>query len=291
LAGRIERRRHRLRYAETAFRRAIELRPGLVEAHRELIYLFGVQLRRREVDAQFKALSRLTPLSHHDLFTWGLTHFTVWGPDIVADLESFIQTDPEDRHSRLALAELLLDAPDMENRAKRALEPLPAGDPEATALRIELKFNHGRIDEALAMLKHAPAGHRRLARIRGRVALLRGDHAAAIQHFHQASSEEPYDRVSLSELGKALVLIGNRAAAEPYLTRARQLDDVYNLINRVSRPNQENQAPDLTQLGRTCEAAGLRDEARGWYMLAISREPLNLEAQQALPRLRDAITP
>jgi len=113
MAGRIERQHHRLRHAEAAFRRAVELEPGMVQAHKELVYLFGMQLRRREVDAEFKALSRLTPLSHHDLFTWGLTHFTIWGPDIAADLESFIQADPEDRYSRLALADLLLDAPDM----------------------------------------------------------------------------------------------------------------------------------------------------------------------------------
>jgi len=290
MSGRIERQHHRLRHAEAAFRRAVELKPRMVEAHKELVYLFGMQLRRREVDAEFKALSRLTPLSHHDLFTWGLTHFTVWGPDIAGDLESFIQADRNDRYSRLALADLLLDTPGMESRVEQTLEPLPDSDPEATALRIELKLNHGRISDAIALLEEAPAGHPRLARIRGRVALMRGDHAAAIRHFRHALSEEPYDRVSLSELGKALLLEGDGATAQSYLTRVKRLDDVYNLINRVSRPNQENQAPDLTQLGRACEAAGLRDEARGWYMLAISRQPLDSEAQQALHRLRDVTT-
>ena len=57
---------------------------------------------------------------------------------------------------------------------------------------------------------------------------------------------------------------------------------MYNLINRVRKPSEENQAPDLTQLGRTCEAAGLLDEARGWYLLAIGRDPLDAESQQAL---------
>jgi tetratricopeptide (TPR) repeat protein len=94
--------------------------------------------------------------------------------------------------------------------------------------------------------------------------------------------------VSLSELGKALLLTGDKSVAEGYLARARRLDDVYNLINRVRRPGLENQATDLTQLGRTCEAAGLVDEARGWYLLAIGRDPLNTEAQQALRRLREA---
>jgi tetratricopeptide (TPR) repeat protein len=291
MAGRIERQRHRLRYAEAAFRRAIELQPRMVEAHKELIYLFGMQLRRHEIDAEFKALGRLTPLSHHDLFTWGLTHFADWGPDVAGDLESFIAADPIDRQSRLALAELLLDAPDAESQVERALEPLPPSDLEATALLIELRLNHGRIDLAMAMLESVKASHPSIARIRGRVALLRGDRGAAIAAFKGALSNEPYDRVSLSELGKALTLQGDISAAREYLARAKRLDDVYNLINRVSRSDQENQRHDLTRLGRACEAAGLSEEARGWYMLAISRQPLDTEAQQALRRLRGATTP
>jgi tetratricopeptide (TPR) repeat protein len=175
----------------------------------------------------------------------------------------------------------------MESRVERTLEPLPDTDLEATALRIDLRLNHGRIDEAMAMLKDAPAGHSGLARLRGRAALIGGDRAAAIRHFQDALSEEPYDRVSLSELGKALLLAGDKSSAERYLARARCLDDVYNVINRVRQPSQENQGPDLTQLGRACEAAGLLDEARGWYLLAIGRDPLDAVAQRALQRMRE----
>jgi tetratricopeptide (TPR) repeat protein len=152
-------------------------------------------------------------------------------------------------------------------------------------LRIELRLNQGRVDEAMELLESAPGDDRRLARVRGRVALMRHDHKAAIRHFQDALTEEPYDRASLTDLGKSLLLSGNKPAAETYLARARRLDDVYNLFNWVRRPDQENQPSDLTEFGRTCEAAGLIDEARGWYLLAIGRDPLNTEAQQALQRL------
>ncbi len=287
MAGRLERHKHRLRRAEAAFRRAIELEPGMVRAHKELVYLFGMQLRRAEVDTEFKALSRLAPLTHHDLFTWTISHFTIWSPDIADDLESFIKADSDDRHSRLALAKLLIDMPEMKDRVERALEPLPGSDLDATALRVELNLNHGHIDEAIAMLQKSPAGGAGLERIRGRAALMSGDHRAAIDHFRNALSAEPYDRVSLADLGKALSLVGDQAAASSYLTRARRLDDVYNLINRVRQPGRENQTADLTELGIKCEAAGLRDEARGWYLLAIGRDPLDAEAQRALQRLRE----
>ena len=175
LTGRIQRQRNHTREAEAAFRRALASAPRLIEAHRELIYLLGLQLRRREVDAEFKTLSRLTPLTHHELYTWGLTHFNFLhdflSRDTADHLQAFITADPEDRHSRLALASLLLKSPEMEGLVERTLEPLSPSDPEAMALRIELKLEHGQIDAAVAMLQDAPAGDRHLSRIRGRIAL------------------------------------------------------------------------------------------------------------------------
>jgi len=287
MAGRIERERHRLRRAEAAFRQALAIDPRLIAAHKELIYIFGIQLRRREIDEEFKALSRLTPLTHHDLFTWGLTHFTDWEPGIANDLDEFIQADPEDRFSRLALAALLFDRPEMASRVEKVLDPLPGSDPDAQALRVEFKLSHGQVDEAVSLLEGAPDHHPHLALLLGRVAMMKGDRQAAIRHFKEALSGEPHDRVCLSELGKALVLSGDKKAAEGYLARAKRLDDVYNLINRVRKPNQENRSTDLAQLGRACEAAGLLDEARGWYSLAITRDPLDSNAQRGLHRLRN----
>ena len=291
LAGRIDRQRNRMPAAESAFRKAIALDPRLIEAHRELIFLLGMQLRRREVDAEFKTLARLAPLSHHELFTWGLTHFTVWVRDSAEKLEAFIRADPNDRDSRLSLATFYLKSPDLQSRVEPTLEPLASSDPEATALRVELKLDQGLVDEAVAMLDLAPAGHPSLASIRGRLALIRGNHTAAIAHFQDALSQEPYDRAALSALGKALLLKGDKSAAQGYLDQVKRLDEVYNLLNGINRPERENQPADLIQLARACEAATLTDEARGWYLLAIGRDPLNAEAQQALRRLRATDTP
>jgi tetratricopeptide (TPR) repeat protein len=285
MAGRIERKTNRVRFAEAAYRKAVALDPGMVRAHKELVYILGMQLRRHELDAEFKVLSRLTQLDYHDLFTWCLTHFSAWGPDIAKDLELFIAADPLDRNSRLALALLLCDEPATQSRVEEILEPLPPSDADAAAIRIEVKLNNGRIDEALAMLGDTPADDLRLERLRGRAALLKGDAAVAIGHFQKALSAEPYDRVSLAELGRALLLAGDNAGAEKCLSRVKRLDEVYNLVNQISNPDKEKQAPDLGRLGRACEAAGLLDEARGWYELAFQRDPLDSAARTALHRL------
>src|SRR5262249_57787702 len=124
--------------------KALAINPRFVEARRELIYVLGMQLRRREVDAEFKLLARLKPLTHRELYVWGLTHFnSLRSPgagDASDHLQAFIAADPEDRSSRLALAATLLTSPEMENVVEQTLAPLPASDPEAIALRVELKL-------------------------------------------------------------------------------------------------------------------------------------------------------
>ena len=76
------------------------------------------------------------------------------------DLDGFIKADPEDRYSRLAVVELLLERPEVESYITRILEPLPDSDPDALALRINLAFNLGRFDEAERLL----ARRRRITR-------------------------------------------------------------------------------------------------------------------------------
>jgi tetratricopeptide (TPR) repeat protein len=291
LAGRIERQRNRVPAAEALFRKALVCDPGLIGAHKELIYILHLQLRRREVDAQFKALSRFTALSHHELLTWALSHFSAWVLDSAPQLEAFIRGDPQDRFSRLSLATVYLNTSGTESRVEETLKPLPRSDPLAETLRAELLLKNGRVDDAAKLLANARGDDPQLARIRGRVAFMHQDFKAAVRHYQEVVTKEPYDRVSLSELGRSLLQTRDKSDAESYMTRARYLDELYNLTNGVRRSDQENQPSDLTQFGRTCEAAGLLEEALGWYKLAIYRDPLNTEAQAAVRRLGAATGP
>jgi hypothetical protein len=115
--------------------------------------------------------------------------------------------------------------------------------------------------------------------------MLQHDSAAAVKHFRLALSDEPYDRISSSELARALILDGKAAEAEAYAIRARRLDEVYKLVIRIRSADKEDVAPDLTRIGSACAAANLTDEARHWYALAVTRDPLDAQAQQGLFRL------
>src|SRR5207302_913715 len=79
------------------------------QPHRELIYIYGMQMRRADIDAQFRALSRLTSLTYDQVFLWSLSRGVTWEPSEVASiLGGFVAADPGDRPSRLALAATLV---------------------------------------------------------------------------------------------------------------------------------------------------------------------------------------
>ncbi len=59
IAGQIERRRNRVRYAERALLAAVRLDPSLALAHRELIRIYGVQVRRAEFNREFEVLAAI----------------------------------------------------------------------------------------------------------------------------------------------------------------------------------------------------------------------------------------
>ena len=106
LIGQTELRRNRAKDSESAFLKALELDPTLVQAHRELIFIYGMQLRRNDLKEQFRALSELTELTYDNVFHWCLLRNCLWEPGEVAQtLSAFLEADPSDRQSRLALAD------------------------------------------------------------------------------------------------------------------------------------------------------------------------------------------
>lgn len=287
-AGQIELRRNRVRTAEAFFLQALALDSGLIQAHRELIYIYGMQLRRSEIDAQFRVLSTLTALTYQDAFLWGLTRTTDWQiEEIVATLRRYVAADPNDRASRIALAENLIRQ-DNTDEFNRVVACLPANDPDVLALRVELALNQGNANEAKTLLSQGPADDPDLARYRGDLALRQRDWPTAAHDFRIALSSNPDDRKALFGLGSALRGLGQPDEAEPVLRRARDLERLETLLKQASTSRARTDPKLPIAIGAAYETLGHHSQAITWYQLALKHDPFEPEAQRALHRLSTA---
>ena len=282
MAGQVELRRHRARFAEQYFRKALQLNPKLVQAHRELIYILGHQLRRTELNAEFLALSQLTELTFDNVFHWCLMRTALWEPSTaLKELLLFVETDPEDRWSRLAIADNYRRMGLIDD-AETAIAPLPDSDLDALAIRVMLAIDRHQDDKAEQLLASGPAGDPTLAKLRGRSALARRDAPSALRCFQVAYAHAPDDRDALLGLVNALTMVGDDKSAAPLRETAKNFELLNSLVQRAAIPNERENPKLLRDLGAACAAAGRDPEARGWYRLAIARDPLDIESQQAL---------
>lgn len=286
MEGQVELRRGRLRLAERHFRRALELDPKIVQAKRELIYIYGQQLRRREMAAIMESLSTQKALNFREAFLWCQSRITKWEPhEQVETLGGFLKNDPEDRWSRLALADAYvnLGRPD---DAEATLGPMPEDDPEARLARARLAVERGDLARADALVAEGPEDNSDYARLRGRLALLRRDGPAAVAAYRAADAAEPNHRDTLHGLVQALRMVGDEEAAAPFAERARAHDELTSLVHYAGTAEGRADKKLPYRLGLAAEAAGEIPEARAWYQVAIDYDPLDPAAQRALFRLR-----
>jgi tetratricopeptide (TPR) repeat protein len=291
LAGQIELRRDRVRFAEQWFRAALSLDPKLVQPHRELIYIYGMQLRRAELTSEFLALSKLARLTFDNAFHWCLLRNNSWEPgEMIETLSRYVAADPDDRWSRLALAENERRM-GIHAEAETVLSALPQDDPEANALRAMIALDLQQPDRAEQLLALGSKEDPTLARLRGRQALARRDARHALDEFQIAYAADPENRETVFGLLSALEMIGDHKAAEPLREAARNLERLNTLVQRAAVKQARQDPVLLRELGDACAALHRNAEARAWYELAIARDPLDRVAQQALFRLNAAATP
>ncbi len=287
LAGQVELRRDRLRFAEEAFRASVLIDPSLVQAHRELIYIYGLQLRRTPLDGEYLALSGLEALRFQEVFHWCLLQNDSWEPGEAASMmKACVAADPGDRWSRLALAENdrrlgLLD------EAEAVLAGLAESDSEGLAARARIALDRQDVDRAKRLLADGPTDDPVLAPLRGRLALERRDFRTALHHFRVAYAADPDRRETLSGLIAALLRVGDANAAAPLREVAARREKLGSLIQRAAMPGAQDDSALHRQLGAACAALHRDAAARTWYQLVIARDPLDAEAQRALFQLRD----
>ncbi len=284
-AGQLELRRDRFGPAEAQFLKALAIDPRMIQARRELVYIYGMQLRRPELDATFAALAERVSLDYGEVFLWCLTRGVSWEPEeIVKTLAKCIEADPSDRWARLGRAEGLRDLGRFDE-ADRTLAPLPDSDPDARVARVRLALARGDDEGAEALLDGGPGDHAGLALLRGQLALVRNDGPGALRHYRIAQARAPHQHEAVFGLGQALMMTGDPAAAAPFLEEARQQDRLGTLIQKAAVTANRDDPALMRDLGAACAALGRVPEARAWYRLAVARDPFDTKAHQALARL------
>jgi tetratricopeptide (TPR) repeat protein len=285
LEASIELKRLRLRPAESAFQCALKQNPRLPRALWGLAMIYTLQMRRAEVLDAFDALAREVPLSFEQALVWTQVRCSSWDlTKVVPQLRRSLEADPSDRRVRLALAEALRQLGQAEE-SQRVLEPLAATDPDALVIRAWHALDDGDEASARKLLDAGPPDHPDLAHLRGRIALLRRDGPTAVAQFRAALEASPDRRESLSGLAQALRLVGKNEEAEAISDTVRRLDSLTALVQTATERTRRDDPTLLRDLGAACQSLGLLPEARAWYVLAISRDPTNSEAQAALHRL------
>lgn len=283
--GQLELRRQRARSAESSLLRALAIDPSLVEARGELVYLYGMQRRCDELSAQLAALAEVAPVTLDQMLLWCLIRSAPWHPQEVRQiLVAFVQADPDDRASRLALAEAY-GALGQHEDVKAVLKHLPAADPDARAILARIAHDRGDAAALESLLALGPDNHPILQFFQGRVALLRRDLAAAVRHFRKATAGDPHDPAKLYILGDALVKAGEPVEGQFYLQAAREHETLLKLLERVSTEAGRQDLNLLKSLGDGYQRVGLIPEARAWYKLALDRDPIDSGVQAALYRL------
>jgi tetratricopeptide (TPR) repeat protein len=289
LRGQIVHSRHRARAAEAAYRHAVKLDPNLIQPHRELAYLYALERRSAECDAQFRALARLMPLDYVLAFAWCQNFCRIWDPNEARKvLTAFLIEDPDDRASRLALA-TSWQLTNQLAEAEAELGPLPETDPDARALRAQFAIERGEPERAEALVREGPADHARLNVLRGQLAMHARQSRQAVSYFQAAMSKEPEDRDAIQGLGLAL-----RRLADPQAQQYLDLAAKHDLLTRTIKESVVTIHSDTRlffKLGEICESLNHLEEARVWYQLAIGRDPLDTPAQHALTRVEHALLP
>ena len=210
IAGQTEIRQGRTRPAEASFRAAIKLLPSAVQARRELIYIYNIQHRQLEMDAQVTALSQVEVLDFQYLLRWSKTRNVPWSPKAgLPILEKYVKADPDDRWSRLALAEGLRRLARREEAEEvlvcparfRSRGPRGPGDAGPGPGR----YRAGRV------ACHARAGrlpcHWPAFEVNWRCSAMTGPRPCG--RTRTALAADPLDRSTLSGLGTALKMAGD----------------------------------------------------------------------------------
>ena len=284
--GQLERSRMRFRKAENWLQETLRIDENSVEARRELVYVYGMQLRRSVLHDQFRKLNRLTTIKAKEIWVWCMVRDLAWWhpEEHIPILERAIGVDAEDYWSRIALAEVLRRQGHTD-QAMLMLEQSPVDRIELLAKRLELLLDQQDLEQVQKSLEKIPLNEPNVATLRGRLAMSNGDTKSALKFFELSEEFESGKREVIANLGQALIQAGDQKKGKIYLQKAGQIDKLNNMLLQLEKTIESSGVETWRTLGSTCESADRLAEARAWQSLIIANNPFDQIAQTAVFRI------
>ena len=261
---------HFLSAAEESFRRALLIDPHNARVHAHLSYVYGVAgLTWRAVPHRMALLcgNRYGSI-HLLLLALGPTH-----EEESDAIQRYYTADPNDP---LAICGMALEAL-RENRTddavkllRRVLADHPEwSEPQALYGALLLQDpNPDGFRNWLATLPDVVTVHPEIWFVRGTFARQQQDLRGAVRCFGEAVHREPNHQAANFQLAQTLLLIGESENAQPFLRRARLLEDLLGAAKlwQISK----NSEDAIQRAVKISTELGLVWEARGWQRLLNS---------------------
>ena len=291
-AGQIELRRDRARVAERFFRKALELEPDLVKAHSELIYIYGYPTPPPRAERRVPRLTELAPSTSRRRSSGASRAGWSGSPARPRPSLEQVRRRPTPTTAsrgspwpRCSAGSTATPTPTRPSPPSRPTTPRPA--PSAPSSRSTAATRRRPRPSSPTRPEEPPrpgpaprpagvgprrrhGGRRRLPRRRRRRA----------RTTATPSSASP----------SALQHVGDPEAAR-YLDLSAGHERLGTLVQRRDPRLATTNPALIRELGAACAAVGRLPEARAWYNIAIRRNPLDTEAQQALYQIKNEKPP
>lgn len=277
-AASIELARNQGARAERILAEAVTFDPADADARRLRATLYLRHARARALADELRELSSIEPLSPDACRAWARAHLGLapaGGPERrINNLLPLTHANPSDIRASLALAELLRRIGRLDD-AREVLLDFHDHVPDVRATRAEIELDAGNLQNAATILRGGPEEHPGINRLRGRLALVRSDPAAALNALDLAEAFEPGRLDVARDRVDALQRLG-RDTTDANLLLARRLA----LAEALEQP-----ATSIEHLASLAEEAGADHLARAGYDAALAAMPGDPDLIAILQRL------
>jgi tetratricopeptide (TPR) repeat protein len=289
--GRLLKELYRPAVAIDELRACLRLDPGQIEAHRQLIVIFGIERRAREQEAQLWAMHDRGGAAVEALRLLAQSNVVIT-PDALARnsdegavLRRCLETTPDDPALPAPLAYFLRNRGRVAE-ARALLAPWldsGRGGPDIRLEDLACLRDEGDIESARPWFERPHEAFREEARywlLRADWLRLQERTREALESDREAVRRDPRDPESRYRLARALRSAGLGREADEAMAYHQSLRRLSELASGISETGPDPNR--LVEAARLCRELGRSRESRGWSAAALRVDPKNAEARRFL---------